>query len=183
VDWVDVDNVNGIYQVTQHLIDAGHIKIGFIGIHTTEAFAKERHQGYVNAMNDHKIDIDSSATFFMAHSIEGIRSRGHEILENISVTAFVCASDVLAYGLIEIARELSVNVPEDLSVVGFDGFMFNRMSIPNITTVIQPVYMIGRKIAHVLLERLKDTEMPSKQITIPTFFEKGQSVKYYKSFD
>jgi LacI family transcriptional regulator len=177
VDCVDVDNSDGILQVTEFLIKSGHKSIGFIGIDNAEAFSQERYHGYLSAMQKHKLPIDEESVYCMDHSIEAIRLKASVILQKKSVTAFVCASDVLAYGLIEAARDLNISVPEDLSIVGFDGFMFNRMSNPNITTVIQPVYMIGRELAQVLLNRLKDKKTPTKQIILPTYFEEGQSVK------
>lgn len=180
IDWVDLDNIDGVYQVTKHLIDHGHTNIGFIGIDQNEAFTKERYEGFRKAMEDHYLSLDEQAIFFVEHSIEGVKSIGHEALACEAISAFVCESDVLAYGLIDYCKENGVSVPDDISVVGFDGFQFHQLSNPHITTVSQPVYRIGVELGKALVKRMENPDLDKQEVLIRTEFVEGESVKKLK---
>lgn len=177
LDWVDIDNVNGTRQVTKYLIDQGHKKIGFLGIKEEESFIKERFDGYQQAMIEAGLPINKESIFYTDHSIEGVMAIRDQLLDHLKVTAYVCESDVLAYQLIKCAQEKGIKIPEDLSVVGFDGFMFNRLSKPHITTVVQPVYEVGRAIAHALMNRMENPKQPVNRQMIQTSLDVGESVK------
>lgn len=175
-DWVDIDNLGGMKEVTNHLIQKGHKVIGFIGLEVDENFVKERYEGFSSAMKQAGLEIQEDHVFYVNHSMEGVRDHMDKILSDKSITAFVCESDVLAYALIENSKARGLRIPEDLSVVGFDGFMFNHMISPAITTVRQPVYQIGMEIGRCLLDRLKNPKDKAKRILIQTEFEPGGSV-------
>lgn len=177
IDWVDIDNTDGSYKMTKYLIDSGHKKIGLIGINHDEAFTQERYLGYVKAMNAAGLTIPKEAVFRVPHSIEGGRRISPIALAKKDITAYVCESDLLAYVLIDYAKEQGMSIPEQLSVVGFDGFLFNKMSIPHITTVKQPVYRVGVEIARVLVNRINEQDRPKQRVLIKTEFENGGSVK------
>lgn len=177
IDWVDINSVDGIYTVAKHLIDNGHTQIGYIGIDSNEIFNKERYQGYGNAMDDHALTIDNHCIFFTEHSEAGVESIGEAILANKNVTAYVCETDFLAYRLIEYCKEHNVSVPDDLSVVGFDGILHNKLSSPHITTVVQPVYQIGIELAKALITRMAEPDAPREEKLLKTTFEVGGTVK------
>lgn len=176
IDWVDINNVGGMYTVTKYLIDNGHRSIGFVGIDQNEAFTNERYKGFTDAMRDESLTVNDRCVFFVENSIEGVKAVGRKLMAN-DMTAFVCESDVLAYGLIDYCRENGISVPDDLSIVGFDGFLMNKLSNPPITTVVQPVYEIGEKLGEVLMNRLNDPEAPKQELVIDTSFEPGCSVR------
>lgn len=177
IDWVDVNNVEGSYKVTKHLIDNGHTNIGFIGIDENEAFTKERFRGFNDAIGDAFLTVDDQNIFFVEHTIEGVKAIGSEILCCNDVTAFVCESDILAYGLIDYCKENGVSVPDDISIVGFDGFLFDQLSSPHITTVFQPVYKIGVELGKALVRRMNDDAATKLELLIDTSFKEGESVK------
>lgn len=180
IDWVDIDNVDGMFQVTKHLIDMGHTNIAFIGIDLNESFTKERYKGFKDAMNWGALKVKDENVFFIPHSIEAVKEIGEELLACQEVTAYVCESDVLAYGLIDFCKVKGISVPEDVSVAGFDGFMLNKLSNPHITTTVQPVFKVGVELGKALVNRIKNPESPKQEILIPTEFESGESVKSLK---
>ncbi len=181
IDWVDIDNIRGTYGVTKHLIDYGHTNIGFIGIDQNEAFTKERFRGFKEAMEDNFLVLDNKNFFFVDHSIEGVKDIGDQIVGRKGVTAYVCESDVLAYALIDYCKENDISVPDQLSVVGFDGFMFDQLSTPHITTVFQPVYKIGMELGRILYYRMNNPDAPKQELLIDTEFKAGESVKDLRS--
>jgi len=71
-------------------------------------------------------------------------------------TAILAGSDVLAIAASHIAEDLGLNVPGDISIVGFDGIAMSRLVSPPLTTVEQPIYAMARLAADLLLERVND---------------------------
>lgn len=176
IDWVDINNVDGIYTVTKHLIENGHKNIGYIGV-KDDVFNKERYMGFCKAMADFSLKIDEASVFSINHTMEDIKGIGSDILNCENITAFVCETDFIAYGLIEYCKEHGRSIPDDLSFVGFDGILHNKLSNPHITTVVQPVYEIGIELAKMLVNRINNPESSKQELLIETVFEKGESVK------
>ena len=131
VDSVVSDSVHGSYLLTNHLIKMGHTKIGFVGdIHATSSIL-DRYVGYYKAMVQNRLDVRE----------EWVISDRNEDGDYISMyngetlpTAFVCNCDEAAYHFINELKEAGYHVPEDISVVGFDDFIFARLCDPMLTT-------------------------------------------------
>ncbi|MHC5539915.1 LacI family DNA-binding transcriptional regulator, partial [Singulisphaera rosea] len=84
-----------------------------------------------------------------------------------SVTAILCANDVLAVGALQAARRLGRVVPSDFAIVGFDDFEFARFVDPPLTTVALPGYEMGGKAAELLLGYFKDGAFSSLDVVFP----------------
>lgn len=180
VDWIDVDNVDGIFQVTEYLINNGHKNISYLDIDSTEGFGGERYDGYKKCLHHYNIKEDLRFYFQAQNDLTDVRDKAKEILLQMvkfESTAIICATDVMAFGLINIAKQLGIKIPKDISVVGFDGFLFHMMTDPHLTTVSQPIYKMGADIADVLIERLEKPEMPLVRRLIKTDLIIGESVK------
>lgn len=176
IDWIDIDNFHGMKLVTEHLIEKGHKNIAFVGINNNEAYSVERLNGYLDTMDKANLQVDINELHSVPNNIEEARAHAASILSASSATAFACESDLIAYALIESAKEMGIRIPEELSFVGFDGIMYHHMSKPSITTVVQPVYDIGRKAARMLLRRMNKPDIPQQQIIVKTSFLEGESV-------
>lgn len=169
VDWIDFDHYQGSYQMTQYMIRNGHRNIGFIGIETNDPFASERLRGYQTAMKEAEIPISSSQINMVRHHTE--RS-GYEsalyLLDKNYLTGLVCSSDVLALGAMTAAKSLGYHVPIDLSIGGFDGVFLDQIANPPLTTIEQPVHLIGQKLAECLLHRIENPDKPLMRMVIPS---------------
>lgn len=177
MDWVDLDNVDGMYQITKHLMDKGHTGIGFVGLHVREPYARERYVGYQKAMEEAGLSTPQGAYFETTHGFDGIKAIAKDMVAVKGVTAYVCETDTLAYGLIDEVKGMGMTVPDDLSVAGFDGFLFNQISSPHITTMRQPVFDIGVAVSKVLIDRIEHPDRPYVRQLITTTLEQGESVK------
>lgn len=130
LDTVISDGYYGMYRMTDYLIQRGHREIAYLGrIEATSSIA-DRYFGYCRALQESNIslrpewvipDRDEYGTFRFS-------------LPEQMPTAFVCNCDAVAYTLVQMLKEQGYQVPEDVSVVAFDDYLFSNLSSPKITT-------------------------------------------------
>lgn len=179
VDWLDIDNVDGSYQVTKHLIDKGHKVLAYFGVQSHEAYCIERYNGFDHAMKEAGNVTTPKLYFSTTHDMLEAKEEAKHVLQTMmdeKATGVVCATDMLAYCIIDVAKTMGIEVPKQISVVGFDGFLFNTMSNPHITTVVQPVYKMGMDLADMIIDRLKYPDSAPKRIVVGTTLLEGESV-------
>jgi len=146
-------NWAGGVQATRHLLDLGHTRIGFAGGPAQSLPARERLHGYREALEAAGIALDAalvgSGTFY-AETGEAFTD---ELLRlDDPPTAVFAASDSIAVGVIKSARKHGLEVPGDLSVIGFDD-TYNAMWVePPLSTVKQPLRQMGRVAARTVLD-------------------------------
>jgi len=158
IDWVEFDNEAGGRLATEHLISLGHKRIAFLRFLSPEPYIGEREQGHQEALAAAQLPLeDYLCTTAHENTIEAGYEAGMQLLKNSEITAVTCCSDQLANGLIHAAQELGLNVPEDLSVVGFDGIGYERAVRPLLTTVSQPAFEIGNQLASTLVALISET--------------------------
>jgi DNA-binding LacI/PurR family transcriptional regulator len=159
VPTVVTDDVAGGREATSHLVALGHERIAFIGDSPNNPFGFTssacREQGYRRTLADAGIPFDRRFVRHGAHE----RAVGRRLAEQLLAladrpTAIFAASDVLATGVLEAARAAGVDVPGELSVVGFDDIELSGYS--GLTTVRQPLLESGRLGASLLLAALHD---------------------------
>jgi DNA-binding LacI/PurR family transcriptional regulator len=156
VHWLDVDNVAGARAATDHLLDLGHRRIGFISAPLKFMFAQYRQTGYRQALGARGVAHDG------ALEVEGdlTREGGYAAAKRLLAlpdrpTAILAASDLMAIGAVQAVREAGLTVPDDVAIVGFDGTPVAAFADPPLTTVRQPAYDIGVRAARMLLEVLQ----------------------------
>jgi DNA-binding LacI/PurR family transcriptional regulator len=156
-----VDERHAGQLATQHLIDLGHRRIGFVAGPEDYLPTLEKAAGRAEALREAGLSPDG----LVAHgdfSIEGGRVALRELLERDSApTGVVCSSDLMAFGVLKEARALGLRVPEELSIVGFDGIEAGIWLEPPLTTIEQPI------------ERLAETAVEALQTLIA---EPGRSL-------
>lgn len=125
------DNVYGSYLLTKYLIANGHTKIGFVGNIRSTSSILDRYLGYYKALIEHDIELDKNWI------IDDRDENGSFIylkLPEKMPTAFVCNCDEVAFNLIQELKEKKYQIPHDISVVGFDDFVYATLSKPQLTT-------------------------------------------------
>ncbi len=166
-----VDNVVGGRLATQHLIDLGHSKIGFISDYPDNPFnlspVHDRHEGYLRALDD--AGITRRTEYYREGSLDSqtARSLAVELLSlDDPPTAIFAYSDTQAIGVLEAAREMGVQVPADLSVVGYDDI--EAAGYMQLTTVRQSLFDSGVTGARLLLDMMKQPLSEPQKILLPT---------------
>lgn len=165
-----VNNVAGGYQATKHLISLGHRKIGFISDFLDDPFnspVRDRFQGYQNALAEAAIPFTPAYHQQGSHGRFQAREMAYTLLTLPNPpTAIFAYSDTQAVGVLEAARELGINVPKQLSVVGFDNI--EAAEYLQITTVRQALYESGVRGCKLLLDRMAAPLLTPVEISLPT---------------
>lgn len=149
---VTVDNRHGARLATQHLIELGHRRIGYISGPARHSSNAGRLQGYRQALREAGIPF---APELVAPG-DGKMDAGMAALPALMhltkrPTAIFCYNDMTAIGVLRAARQLALNVPRDLSIVGFDDISFASFVQPPLTTIAQPQFEMGQQAMRMLL--------------------------------
>ena len=161
VDCIDTDNVNSSKTIVEYLITKGHKRIAII-LNTVDGdYDRERMAGYKKALVKHEIQYDEKLVHIVDNSIQGGMSSANWYVSNeCDATAVFFITDLMAVGFIMGMQNLGYRIPEDISVVGFDGLGHHLLVSPRLTTIVQPVYEISRKLSKCLLNRIRNPETP-----------------------
>ncbi|WP_276979987.1 LacI family DNA-binding transcriptional regulator [Johnsonella ignava] len=144
---VCVNDREAAKQAIVHLIKLGHRNIAVIGGSTDSSSpSQERYLGVIEAFKESGIDFNPKLQYeSTCFSMEGGYCSMKKLLERYSeLSAVFAMSDVMAIGAMRAVREAGLNVPEDVSVVGFDGVEIGKYLYPMLTTVKQPMYDIAK---------------------------------------
>ncbi len=165
---ISLDNEAGGYIATKTLIDLGHTNIAYIAGPQFKADASNRLQGHKRALKEHNIAFDENL-FYIGDFRETGGSAGlkHFLNEKFNFTALVCANDEMASGAMKYAREHNINLPEQLSIIGFDNVIFANYLYPTLTTIDNPVHEMGKMAAQLVLRDVYQ----QKKLEIERVFE------------
>ena len=153
---VTIDNVKGSYDSTKFLIDKGAKDIAFIGTNKDAMNAwGDRYIGYENAMKEAGVAIDSDLIYLGSIKVKTGYEGVLQILKSgKKFSGIVCASDDIAMGAINALRDNGIQVPKDVSVIGFNDNFAASIFYPKITTVSQPTYDMGSVAMRMLIKLL-----------------------------
>jgi LacI family transcriptional regulator len=166
---VGAANWQGAYNATEYLIKLGHTRIGFITGSMDLGAAIDRLEGFQAALSANHVpylpELVRQSTFQQSDGY----NCGIELLKQDPLpTAIFVSNDVMAMGVMDAIRESGKRIPEDISVIGFDDIPQASMVRPALTTVRQPLKKMGAVAAQMLLGMLKNPEIDSKRIELPT---------------
>ena len=161
-------NQEGGYEATKHLINLGHRRIGIITGWMDMISARQRLEGYKAALAEHGIPYDPSLVYVGDFSQPGGFSGASYFLEMTTrPTAVFASNDILAMGVFDAAHTYGLNVPGDLSVIGFDDIPLAAVSSPKLTTIRQPLQEMGRAATRLLLDLINAPEKRRGSIILP----------------
>ncbi len=168
---VSIDDVEGARIATQHLVNQGHKNIGLISGAPTGSVdypaPKNRRIGFMEVLNDAGLTFNPQHEVHADFTIATGESAMEELLSRPNPpTAVFCESDEMAYGAILAMRKRGLKYPDDISLIGYDGH--DLAEFANLTTVAQPVHMLGELAAWSVMEKLNKPDTPIKTLTLPT---------------
>jgi LacI family transcriptional regulator len=157
-DKIQDNSFQGGYQATRYLIDSGHQNIGCITGPLNRPQADMRYQGFKQAMVDAGLSIRPDWVIESDFECEGGYQAFHTLLEcdELPQAIFVC-NDMMAMGVINAANEKGINIPQDLSIIGYDDIHIAKFMTPPLTTMHQPKYRLGQVAVETLLKKLDKT--------------------------
>ncbi|MBB6733945.1 LacI family DNA-binding transcriptional regulator [Cohnella zeiphila] len=168
---ISSDNVEAIRSAVRRLHEWNHRRIAFIAGQPGSYASRTRFEGYREGLAEFRLP------FRQEYVIAGdfTRESGYEAAKRLLAlpvrerpTAIVCCSDMSAIGAMEAAAEEGLSVPDDLSIVGFDDIEAARSVRPALTTIRQDTQSIGRKAVELLDDLIREADIPSKQVILPT---------------
>lgn len=169
IDCVDVDNVQGSGMAVEHLIHLGHREIAMINVAEDKDYTDDRLDGYRTALEVAGIPYDESKVIYVPNSSEGGAQAVHRLMDQTKFTAIFCATDTIGVGAAAELGRLGLSVPEDVSLMGFDGLGHNLLAAPTLTSIEQPVYEIGMILAKTLLDKLDGKKTQHNRLVMPKF--------------
>ncbi|GGF32201.1 LacI family transcriptional regulator [Halobacillus andaensis] len=165
VGYVSTDNKEGARVAVNHLIELGHRKIAMVNGHEQAFVSKERLEGYKLALQQNNIQFIAEYVKNGSFIEEEAYKQTLALLkEQPDITSIFCASDLMAIGSIEAAKELNYKIPEDLSIIGYDDIPLSSYISPALTTVSQNKYDLGYNAARMLTNMLKHHQPPERCI-------------------
>jgi len=170
--FVVIDNVLGGFMATEHLIQAGHRSVGFVGSTEDSLTIEERLKGYRRALKKHGLPIEKKYIQLGEFKQEsGYRIIRRMIADGDFPRAIFAENDLLALGILQGVKASGLSVPEDVAVVGFDDIPFASFPEVQLTTINQPTYEMGRKAVAILLEQIKGCDGSSPPGTPQIYLE------------
>jgi DNA-binding LacI/PurR family transcriptional regulator len=153
---VSIDNVDGAFQATRHLIELGHSKIAYIGDQTGLQSDAERRSGFKKAMRKAGLSVPAEYLTRGDGRISGGRECTQQLLAlSDRPTAIFCYNDMTALGAMDAAAAHRLEIGSDLSIVGFDDLFFAGFLQPPLTSIRQPKKELGRRATELLITLLK----------------------------
>lgn len=185
VSCINTDNYTGGRMAAEHLYERGHRRIGCVHGELSRASGtastrykdtfqfriwQQRTQGFVDALAERGLE---AAGFFLCNGqLELAESVSYEIVDKIlsaeePITALYCEDDVMALTIYKRLQERGVRVPEQIAIMGHDGLDMIKMVHPQITTIEQPRYEMGRLAAEILIEQIEQGRPPRSVLLQP----------------
>lgn len=167
ISYVDVDNVTAAYNIATHLIRLGRRRIAIIAGPLDTTVGQDRLSGYQKALEDRAISIDDKLIQVGDFTDAGGYYAAQRLLDHRPDAIFAC-SDIMGLGALRALREAGIAVPQRVAVVGFDDLPPASQSNPTLTTVRQPIALMGAKLVEVLLDIIENGADPPHRIIFDT---------------
>jgi len=142
IPFVTSDNYQMGYAATQLMIDKGHTKIAIAGIPTAGSI-NQRIAGYLQCMSDHHLKVEPDWIQYGTCTYDDGEKNWQVYAKKREITCAICASDLTAIGMLNAITETGLKVPDDISLVSFDGTDIVDMVRPRITSISQSFYEMG----------------------------------------
>lgn len=168
----------GGYQATNYLIGLGHKKIGIISCMPGRTFAKERLEGYKEALISHNIELNKDYIQYGDNSFSSGFSATKSLMSlAVPPTAIFACNDEMALGAESVLYKMGMQIPENISLIGFDDIpLVSELSVP-LTTIKQPVEDIGSIAVSLFIQLAEKKEVEKKVYEIPTALITRESCK------
>lgn len=166
--YVETNDAEAAYDMTNQLIALGHQRIGFVSGHPDHRAVTHRFEGYRAALVENHIEIDSELVVQGYNSFESGEEAANTLL-NLSArpTAIFAANDDMAAGVMMVAHQMGIDIPRQLSVAGYDDTPVAHQIWPSLTTVRQPIQAMAQKATDLLLKQLmgKEVQLPASMLS------------------
>lgn len=155
-DCVLINNVGGAYAATSYLFDHGFSTIGYLHSSYSIGNFEERADGYYKALRHHGVSFDHPYTHLLKPSLDGAYHDMKLLLENglKPAPAYFADNDLIAAGTVRALKEYGYRIPEDISIIGFDGSSIGKVLDPPLTSMEVPRSRLGELAVERLIQKI-----------------------------
>ncbi|MGI2328950.1 LacI family DNA-binding transcriptional regulator [Planococcus sp. YIM B11945] len=177
---VSIENAQASKEMALHLLNRNHRRIAVM-CGTKETYVnKERMNGLEEALQSYGMSLSDVDVLDADFSEEAAYELTKAFLQTKQPTAFLCFSDLMAFGVMKAVKEAGLRIPEDVSVTGFDDLVFSGFTTPPLTTIKQDFVEIGKAAAK-LLQDIKENKLERQHIWVKHELMVRDSVKTLSS--
>jgi len=157
---VVTDYLTAISDMARHLVELGHRDFGFVSGPKDNLSSQKRYEAFVQGLANHNLELRPEMIVGGEYTFDSGVNAAHKLLSRDDrPTAIFAANDEMAFGVIKVAHQLGLRIPEDLSLVGFDGTPFSTFVVPSLSTIIRQTNTISRIATEKLLAQINgDTD-------------------------
>jgi DNA-binding LacI/PurR family transcriptional regulator len=166
IDYIKADNLAGAKKAVSYLASLGHKRIAYIRGELKSWFFNDLEEGYIQALKQYKLAFDPQLIVCGEDNPEAGYSLAIKLLELAEPPTAIFTDDITAIGVINAVKEKGMEIPRDISVVGFDDIDAAAYIYPTLTTVQVPKYEIGVAAARKAVEHLKNNSFLSPVKTL-----------------
>jgi LacI family transcriptional regulator len=149
--------LTAITDMTNHLVNLGHTRFGFISGPKGNLSSKKRQESFVQALKQHRLKLPRTMVVEGAFTYEsGERAAEKLLSRDDRPTAIFAANDEMAFGVMSVASKLGIRIPEDLSLVGFDGTPFSHFVTPSLSTIRRQPLKMAQLATQKLIARINE---------------------------
>lgn len=161
--YIDEDGESGTYELVQHLISLGHQRIGYIAAPLDLTFADLRFRGYCQALQKAGLPIAQDHVRIGDLTEKSGMEAAHRLLTlEQPPSAIVAANDLMAIGVMQVAKQHNLSIGSDLSIAGFDDIP--SAEALSLTTLHQPIYQIGKELSRMMVAMLEGENLEERQV-------------------
>jgi DNA-binding LacI/PurR family transcriptional regulator len=156
------DDMDGGRQVCEYLVNLGHERIAYLGDASSGRTTRERLSGFKQVMTEYGLPVLDEYILQVNgnNPTRGLDAADYFINLPIKPTAVICYNDMLAIGIMKGFIQTGINIPQDISLTGFDNIQFSDFTLPPLTTIDQPKRFLGAEAARMMLAQLSSTDFP-----------------------
>lgn len=175
---VGLEDYQGGYLATRYLLEKGHRKIVFASPHIRSGgVVDERLRGYRQALGEYGIPFCSNLVFEQEFATDNNIAFGKQIAAMDGVTAVFATADILAAGIMAGLHACGKQIPDDISIVGFDDINICRLLTPPLTTIHQDPAEKGRVAVDFMIRRLQNLPIENNEVILPVRLVERGSVR------
>ncbi|OAT30181.1 GalR/LacI family transcriptional regulator [Buttiauxella brennerae ATCC 51605] len=177
---VALDDRYGAWLATRHLIQQGHTKIGYLCSNHQISDADDRLQGYYDALTEHGLSVNDRLVTYGEPDESGGEQAMTELLgRGKHFSAVACYNDSMAAGAMGVLNDNGIDVPKEISLIGFDDVLISRYVRPRLTTVRYPIITMAEQAAELALALAEKRELPEiTHMFSPTLVRRHSVIAY-----
>lgn len=176
---VGINDRHGGYMATRFLLDKGHTRVAYVtGAKEEDGVNLLRLNGYQDALIEAGLPFDDALVFYGEVGYQyGIAAAQQIAHSGLGITSVFAAADIIALGLLKGFQQAGVDVPGDMSLIGFDDIYMARLCNPALTTVHQDIAAKGKTAAQIVIAAAQEPGMTKREVRIPISITQRDSVR------